>query len=182
MKRRTLKFRPGAVLLPRLPLVYNREQLMTISLRPYRADDQDFLFRLYASTRLHEIAPFGWPEAQQEAFLRMQFTAQQRWYAMTFAQAEHHIVEQDGVAIGRLMLSHEKPAATLIDIALVPERRRLGIGSRLIQQLIQQCDEEKLTLRLQVLRDNPALRLYERLGFTRTGEDQIYIQMERPPA
>jgi ribosomal protein S18 acetylase RimI-like enzyme len=155
---------------------------MAISLRPYRDLDREFLFKLYASTRADELAAFGWPPAQLEAFLLMQFTAQQRWYAMSYAQAEHHIIEQDGTPIGRMMVSRQEPAAVLIDIALLPEQRGKGIGGELIQQLIQQCDQQKLGLRLQVLRGNPALRLYQRLGFTQTGQDQIYIQMERQPA
>jgi len=155
---------------------------MTIALRPYQEHDRDFLFKLYASTRLEEIAPFGWQPAQQEAFLRMQFMSQQQWYSMSYAQAEHQIIEQDGVAIGRIMVARQQPAATLVDIALLPEHRGKGIGGALIRELIEQCDQQKLPLRLQVLRTNPALRLYERLGFTRTAEDQIYIQMERRPA
>jgi len=154
---------------------------MTISLRLYKGSDRDFLFKLYASTRVEEIAPFGWPPAQQEAFLRMQFTAQQQWYSTSYAQAEHQIIEQDGAPIGRMMVSREKQAATLVDIALLPEHRGKGIGGGLIRELIGQCDQQKLPLRLQVLRTNPAIRLYERLGFLRTAEDQIYIQMERPP-
>jgi ribosomal protein S18 acetylase RimI-like enzyme len=153
---------------------------MTISLRPYQENDRDFLFKLYASTRVDEIAPFGWPAAQQEAFLRMQFTSQQQWYSMSYAQAEHQIIEQDGAPIGHLMVSREKQAATLVDIALLPEHRGKGIGGALVRELIEQCDQQKLPLRLQVLRTNPALRLYERLGFLRTAEDQVYIQMERP--
>ena len=154
---------------------------MMISLRPYQEFDRDFLFKVYASTRADEIAPFGWPPAQQEIFLRMQFTAQQQWYSMSYAQAEHQIIELDGVAIGRIMVSRQKPAAVLLDIALLPEHRGQGIGGKLLRELIQQCNHEKLPLRLQVLRTNPALRLYERLGFTRTSEDQVYIQMERQP-
>jgi ribosomal protein S18 acetylase RimI-like enzyme len=154
---------------------------MTIALRPYQDSDRDFLFQLYASTRAHEIAPFGWPPAQQEAFLRMQFTSQQQWYAMSYAQAEHHIVEQDGVPIGRLMVTRNPPVAVLVDIALLPEHRGKGIGGELVRDLIQQCNQAKLPLRLQVLRTNPAQRLYERLGFIRTGEDQMYFQMEKKP-
>jgi ribosomal protein S18 acetylase RimI-like enzyme len=155
---------------------------MTIALRAYEDCDRDFLFRLYASTRAQEIAPFGWPPAQQEAFLLMQFTAQQRWYSMSYEQAEHQIIEQEGVPIGRIMVLRQPPAAVLVDIALLPEHRGKGIGGELIRQVIQQCDQQKLPLRLQVLRGNPALRLYERLGFVRTQEDQIYIHLERPPA
>jgi ribosomal protein S18 acetylase RimI-like enzyme len=155
---------------------------MAISLRNFRAGDQDFLFTLYASTRRHEIAPFGWPEAQQEAFLRMQFTAQQRSYESAYAQSEHHIVEQDGQPIGRLMVLREKDSVLLVDISLLAEHRGHGIGGELLRELIQECTRAGSTLKLQVLKTNPALRLYQRLGFIRTGEDQMYIQMERRPA
>jgi ribosomal protein S18 acetylase RimI-like enzyme len=159
---------------------------MTISLRPYRADDQEFLFRLYASTRIHEIAGFGWPVAQQEMFLRMQFDAQRRSYESSYGGAEHQIIERAGQPIGRIMVLQEKvlrekDSMLLVDIALFTEHRGLGIGGQLIRELIQQAARDGYPLRLQVLKNNPALRLYERLGFTRTGEDQMYVQMERRP-
>jgi GNAT superfamily N-acetyltransferase len=154
---------------------------MTALLRPFHPDDQEFLFKLYASTRLHEIAGFGWPEAQQEMFLRMQFNAQQRWYESMYAQAEHQVVEQDGKPIGRLMVLREKNSALLVDIALLAEHRGQGIGGALIGELIQQCRRQGIPVKLQVLKTNPALRLYERLGFLQTGEDQMYIQMKCEP-
>ena len=154
---------------------------MNVSLRPYREDDEDFLFELYASTRVQEIAPLGWPEAQQRAFLRMQYGAQQRWYRSMYAQAEHRIIELEGRAIGRFMVLHEPERAVLVDISLLPEQRGRGIGGELIRRLIQQCVQNNIALRLQVLKSNPALRLYERLGFIQTGEDQMYFQMERRP-
>src|SRR5262249_44353135 len=58
---------------------------MEVSLRPARDDDREFLFKLYASTRLAELAPFAWSQAQQETFLRMQFNAQRGWYAAAYA-------------------------------------------------------------------------------------------------
>ena len=153
---------------------------MPVCLRPCCADDLEFLFRLYASTRLHEIAALGWPEAQQQAFLRMQFTAQQRWYEQMYPGARHEIIVQDGESIGRLMVHHQASACLLVDIALLPDHRAQGIGGNVLGQLIQTCDQEKTPLRLQVLKGNPAVRLYHRLGFSQTGEDQMYIQMERP--
>jgi ribosomal protein S18 acetylase RimI-like enzyme len=154
---------------------------MTISLRPFRPDDQEFLFELYASTRLHEIAGFGWPAAQQEMFLRMQFNAQYRSYEAAYGKAEHQIVEQDGKPVGRIMVLWEKDFALLVDIALLQEHRRRGVGGELLRDLIQKCARAGAPLRLQVLKTNPALRLYQRLGFISTGEDQMYIQMERRP-
>lgn len=154
---------------------------MTTSLRPYRASDHDFLFQLYCGTRMHEVAAFGWPEAQQQAFLRMQFTAQQRWYETMYSGADHQIIEQNGVAIGRILVWRRPNAVLLVDIALLPEFRGRGIGGDQIGKLIEQCKAQGLALRLQVQKGNPARKLYERLGFTRTGEDQMYLQMEKVP-
>ena len=154
---------------------------MTISLRPFRPDDQEFLFELYASTRLHEIAGFGWPAAQQEIFLRMQFNAQYRAYEAAYGQAEHQIMEQDGKPVGRIMVLWEKDFALLVDIALLTEHRGRAIGGDLLRDLIEKSTRAGVPLRLQVLKTNPALRLYQRLGFISTGEDQMYIQMERRP-
>jgi ribosomal protein S18 acetylase RimI-like enzyme len=69
----------------------------------------------------------------------------------------------------------------LVDIALLAEHRGQGAGSGLVRELMQQCACDGVPLRLQVLKTNPALRLYKRLGFIRTGEDQMYVQMERRP-
>ena len=37
-----------------------------VALRPVRPDDGPFLRRVYASTRLEELAPLGWSAAQLE--------------------------------------------------------------------------------------------------------------------
>jgi len=154
---------------------------MEVFLRPAQADDREFLFKLYASTRLEELAAFGWNPSQQEAFLRMQFNAQQQWYATAYSKADEQIVMLGERSIGRMMVNRERGAAMLVDIALLPEHRGHGIGGGLLRDLIAQCSQEGLALRLQVLRNNPAARLYERLGFRQTGADDMYRQMEKLP-
>jgi ribosomal protein S18 acetylase RimI-like enzyme len=160
---------------------------MNVSLRPYVPDDQAFLFQLYAGTRLHEVAAFGWSPAQQEAFFRMQFNAQQRWYQMSYPEADHQIIlNEEQQPIGRMLVSRGQDAFMLVDIALLPEYRGHGIGMELLQKLIAQARAAGKPVRLQVMRTNPAMHLYERLGFTKTGEDQMYVQMvfshpESPP-
>ena len=69
----------------------------------------------------------------------------------------------------------------LVDIGLLTAHRNRGLGTMLIQQLIDECRLQKTALDLQVLRGNPALRLYERLGFKETGSDPMYIQMQWEP-
>lgn len=149
---------------------------MKHSLRPAQADDQDFLYRLYASTR-PEVSEFGWPPEQQEAFLRMQFHAQQRWYQTAYPAAQHSIITAEQEPIGRVLVSRENQSATLVDISILPQYRRQGIGGTIIGELIRQSSSQGEILKLQVLRTNPAQQLYLRLGFLQTGEDAMYLQM-----
>jgi ribosomal protein S18 acetylase RimI-like enzyme len=154
---------------------------MNISRRDVRPDDQEFQFRLYASTREAEIAMFGWNSAQQEAFLRMQFAAQQNWYGAAYAQDAWQIIELDQAPIGRMIVLHGQDAITLVDISLLIEHRGQGIGGKLVQELLELGRQKGLPVRLQVLKTNPAARLYLRLGFIKTGEDDVYLQMEKRP-
>ena len=151
---------------------------MKPDLRPAREQDREFLFLLYSSTRADEIAALGWPAAQQQAFLRMQFNAQQRWYETAFAGAEHQIIESGSQPIGRIVVLREQGSWHLIDISLLPAYRAQGMGGELLRDLIRDCKQAGANLKLQVLNTNPARRLYERLGFISTGQDQIYTQME----
>ena len=154
---------------------------MNIELRPFCTNDQDFLYRLYASTRLAEIAPFGWNPAQQEAFLRMQFNAQQQSYEMAYQGADHQVILLDSHPVGRILVHRENNAHVLVDIALLDEYRNRGIGTRLLQQLISSTAQQGVPLRLQVIKSNPALHLYQRLGFVKTGAEGMHFQMEIKP-
>lgn len=155
---------------------------MNIELRPVCTNDQDFLYRLYASTRLAELALFGWNPAQQEAFLRMQFNAQQQSYEMTYQGADHQVILLDSRPVGRILVHRENNAHVLVDIALLDEYRNRGIGTRLLQQLIASTAQQGAPLRLQVIKSNPALHLYQRLGFVKTGAEGMHFQMEIKPA
>lgn len=154
---------------------------MPLTSRPSCPEDKDFLFRLYASTRSVEIAAFGWNDLQKQAFLSVQFNAQQRWYETAYPEAEQRIVMIEGTMIGRTIVHRGSDAVVLVDISLLAENRGQGWGSLLMRELLEQCRRNGLPLRLQVLRTNPAQRLYERLGFQRTGEDPLYVQMEWRP-
>lgn len=148
-----------------------------------RPDDEEFLFRLYASTRQEEISAWGWNQAQQEAFLRMQYMAQRRWYDVAYAGAEHRLIlENKGgndEPIGRILVQRAKGVIELVDISLLPEHRNRGIGTALLRELIEESRKSRATVRLQVLRNNEgAIRLYRRLGFAIVSEDELRYHME----
>ena len=151
---------------------------MALILRPAEKEDEAFLFRLYSSVRLEEVAAWGWPEAQQEAFLRMQFNGQQASYKRAYRDASHSIILLDEEPVGRMFVARRDDGLRLVDISISPERRGTGIGTNLIRELQAGAEREGVPLRLQVMKNNPALRLYERLGFTKIEDEGAYFQME----
>ena len=151
------------------------------TLRSALPGDDEFIFRLYASTRENEFSALGWTEAQLEPLLRMQFAAQRQWYASAYPGSEHQIVTMEGSPIGRMIVQRLPESVTLVDIALMPEHRGHGIGETLLRDLLEESARKGLPVRLQVLKSNPAARLYSRLGFVNVGEDQMYWRMERKP-
>jgi ribosomal protein S18 acetylase RimI-like enzyme len=143
--------------------------------------EEEFLLRVYASSRRQEIASCGWAPAQQNAFLAMQFQARRRAYASEYPNAEYSILLQDGVPVGSTIVSRSELELRLVDITLLPEYRNQGIGTQLLKKLILESARSKLPLRLSVVKGNAAIRLYERLGFVLTADSQIYCEMERVP-
>jgi ribosomal protein S18 acetylase RimI-like enzyme len=148
-----------------------------LSLRPSLASDESLLFRLYASTRTQELAFTAWDETQWNAFLQMQFNLQKRSYEARFPAADHSIILYDEQEIGRLVVDRTATENHLIDIALLPEFRGRGIGGALVRELQEGTARDGKSLRLSVLKTNPARRLYERLGFSIENERGAYCFM-----
>jgi GNAT superfamily N-acetyltransferase len=65
-----------------------------------------------------------------------------------------------------------EPAVPEVSIGVSKDMRGRGVGRVLLEELIERArDGDPPALSLSVEKDNPALRLYERLGFARVGRD-----------
>ena len=152
-----------------------------ISFRPEQPGDEAFLCALYASTRADEMALTGWNRAQIDAFLRMQFQLQTTHYRKHYAEASFQIILLDDAPAGRIYVFYGPSEIRLMDIALLPLHRGLGIGRFVIENLLREAAQLNKPVTLHVERFNPALRLYQRMGF-RVIEDQgVNFQMEWIP-
>jgi GNAT superfamily N-acetyltransferase len=155
--------------------------LNSIALRAATTDDLPFLGRLYRDTRRQELEGWGWPQEQREWFLQMQFDARQRSYETAFPNAEDRIVCIQDTPVGRLLLNRGPAGLQLIDLALLEEYRNQGLGTELLRRLQDECARERIALCLQVLTANPAMRLYQRLGFAQVSADPVYARLEWLP-
>ncbi len=150
----------------------------SLTLRRVMPEDEAFLASVYASTRAEELALTGWSDAQKDHFCAMQFRAQSADYARNHAAAVSSIIERDGEAAGRLIVDRREEVIHIIDIALLPEHRGAGIGTRLLRELQEEARAAGKALSIHVEKFNPALRLYERLGFRAIEDKGVYLLME----
>jgi ribosomal protein S18 acetylase RimI-like enzyme len=75
------------------------------------------------------------------------------------------IVLREAQPIGLLKVVRDGSNWELLQIQLVPGAQGRGLGSTLVEGVIADARAAGASLRLEVLRENPARRLYERLGF-----------------
>lgn len=153
-----------------------------ISLRAVTTGDTEFLAAVYAATRMEELAATDWNDVQKAEFCRMQFTAQDAHYRQHYLTAEYHVIETKAAPVGRLYVDRWTREIRIMDIALLPAHRGQGIGTGLLLDLQQEAAASGRILSIHVERFNPALRLYERLGFQKTEDKGVYFLMEWRPA
>ena len=152
-----------------------------VSYRAMSDDDLPFVAELYASTRREEVAQTGWPAEVQEAFLRHQHEAQHAHYSLHHADAEWLIVERGGEAIGRLYLREDADALHVVDISLMPDSRRHGIGGAIMRDILDQARATGKGVSIHVEKVNPARSLYDRLGFEVVKDVGVYDLMRAAP-
>lgn len=140
--------------------------------------DREFLVRLYASTRHEELAPLAWSDEQKAEFLRAQFEAQDLHYREHYADTERRVIRVDGKRAGRLYLQVRDDEHRIVDIALLPAYRGRGIGSELLARLLADARAAGKPVRIHVEKNNPAYRLYRRLGFRKIGDKGVYDLLE----
>jgi ribosomal protein S18 acetylase RimI-like enzyme len=146
-----------------------------VTLRKVGPADEAFLFRVYASTRTEELAPVGWNEEQKQAFLFQQFQAQSAYWGEQYAGADLRVIEVDGVPAGRFYVNRGSEEIRLVDIALLPEYRRGGIGTRLVEDLLREAEGRGFPVTAHVEVFNPARSLYDRLGFETVEDRGVYL-------
>ncbi len=98
-----------------------------------------------------------------------------------YPRAQFQLVEDAGIAIGRLYVDRWADQIRIIDVALLPEYRGRGAGTWLINQILNEGRQLDLPVTIHVERFNPALRLYERLGFQLAEDKGVYLFLKWTP-
>jgi ribosomal protein S18 acetylase RimI-like enzyme len=157
--------------------VATQDVLGKIALRPVLINqDENFLINLYFSTR-EDLDNLPLANEIKENILKMQYEAQKQQFESAFPNLEENIILLDQKMSGRLLVSRDKDVIHLVDIALLPQYRNFGVGTSLLLSLREEVVSGGQSIILHVLKNNPAVRLYQRLGFVITNEKEMHYQM-----
>lgn len=154
--------------------VHNSVSMMNrrVTLRPTTEADAAFAYHVRATTmRDYVMATWG---TWDEAAARGQILEDIR-------RSRSMIVEIDGQPIGLMRVDEFSTHLHLDQLFILPEHQRQGVGRRLVTELLGRADPMRLPLRLWVLRVNPAVSFYERLGFKIIEQTPASLHLERVP-
>ncbi|MFC0399886.1 GNAT family N-acetyltransferase [Paraburkholderia rhizosphaerae] len=141
-----------------------------IRLRAATRDDEVFLLELRKLTMTEHLVRAGEPVDDESHRLRM---------LANFETAR--IICCDAQRIGLIKLIRSEDDWRLQQIQILPGYQGRGIGGGVIRAVLAEAREAGVTVSLRVLRRNPAMRLYERLGFQITAESDIDFKMTCKP-
>ena len=92
------------------------------------------------------------------------------------------IIVAAGREIGWIQVAPAEAAVFVRHFCIDPDYQRLGIGSLVLRQVIDQAWESGDAVTLGVVKGSPARRFYERLGFRATHADLHHDYMRRDAA
>jgi ribosomal protein S18 acetylase RimI-like enzyme len=131
--------------------------------------DRDFFWELRREALRGYSEPlFGWVDEEQRANADYDFDFQ-----------PFEVLELDGRRVGYLCVIEREDHDFLDEIAIVASARGRGLGAGSIRAALEAARARGVPLRLSVLVNNPAQRLYDRLGFTVVSSDAARVRMER---
>jgi ribosomal protein S18 acetylase RimI-like enzyme len=139
---------------------------LEITLRDASAADESFLLRLRKLAMTEHLQKAGVPIDDETHFQRIR---------SNFEDAK--VVRAGEEDVGLLKLSRTDAEWHLHQLQIIPDYQGLGIGNAVLRRVLAEAGHANVAVSLSVMHDNPARRLYERLGFAYVGETTSDLKM-----
>ena len=143
---------------------------MRIAFRSADQVDYDYCAKLYF--------------AEMEQYIRdlhLDVTSHAQRVRQLWIAGEVRIITVDGADAGWLQTRTEGDALFLAQLFVEGSLQGRGIGTEVVKNLIDEAADAGRAVTLGVVKTNLALRLYKRLGFRTTHEDDRKFYMRREP-
>lgn len=149
------------------------QQPAELALRDESQRDREAVDRIATADLASQLQASGVPATTAAPLLELQARARRDEYGAAYPDARHTVIECAGTIVGLLVLDESHDRVRVIDLAVAPEHRRSGIARRVLSQVCVDADARAASVALQVwVTNEPALRLYESLGFVHDPEHE----------
>jgi len=128
---------------------------LAFELRPAATSDLGFCWPIYRDA----MKPLT------EALTQWNETAQHKIVEQAVADAGTSILRQENADVGWLQVEETRHVVQLKQIFILPAMRNRGLGTGFLNWMKERAERKRKDLTLDVLNNNPARKLYERLGF-----------------
>lgn len=148
---------------------------MNIYLRAIEESDKQDIFEIFLNSRpdLLELISY---DNQNENVILSQFDLSQRY--LDFRELDtRYVIVYENKTIGTLYLRINEKKIEVVSFAILPLFRNKGIGTYLLNEIINKYSDE-FEIRLNVAwYNNEALKLYLRLGFEEIEDLGVYKEL-----
>lgn len=141
-----------------------------VALTKATANDREFLLHVRKQTMVEHLEQAGIFLSEAEHALRLDDL-----YECSY------VLWHLGERVGHVKFRESLETLEVMQLQILPEHQGKGVGGKLMCQLIEKVEARSRRIVLSVLKRNPAKRLYERMGFQVTGEDEHEFHMVLPP-
>ena len=140
---------------------------MDYKLRPALETERDVIFDTYRTTvGLYVKDAWGWDEKKQK-----------EGFWIHHPVDEFQVIETDNQFAGGIHIKEDNNDIYIKMVFLLAAYQKKGIGSKLITDIQNLSRTKGKGLRLKVIKSNPALNLYQNLGFKIEYEDESSVDM-----
>jgi ribosomal protein S18 acetylase RimI-like enzyme len=144
---------------------------MEVLLREASDADSAFCYEVkVAAHRDNIVATYGpWHKAEQRAYHERQWS-----------HGEVRIIVADGADVGWVRCLDGAERVDIAGLYILPSHQRRGIGTVVVQRVLEEARSAGKALFLQVMKQNSALAFYRKLGFVVVGETETHFEMGQP--
>lgn len=143
---------------------------MNLKFQKAIASDKEYLLWLRKETMNEHLMKAGF-----------EVTEENHHKALEYQYEGAELIMHDDENIGLLKKQESDDTVEIIQIQIDPKYQGQGIGKQVVNSVIAKAFSNRKVVKLSVLKDNPAKRLYQNLGFVTIDEDKDSYIMQMEP-
>jgi len=134
---------------------------MDLQIRKFSDSEINYKKQLFVENKISKLNAEHWSDDLKIQITNMQYMAQENHINSYFPDATDSIILWDQKKVGRLVFEKSDKLLHVIDIIIGKKFQNKGLGTEILTKLISENESVSLNVDM----DNPALRLYNKLGF-----------------